>query len=196
MIWNIIRIVLGIVLVFAVVTVVQSIYADYKLKRDYRKKLAFIDKAKAALRARGPLVVMNRTQDVWGITSVSDFRETLIDYGNPKQDPQVKDWDPIELRPEKTYTFARSEQERRPVHTGTWADLRRLMRQIAESILGYSLCNLTDLELDDVLKVLIEEDKRLFVPYAGRPNEGERQFKHYGYQTQVGFAREIMSKVG
>ncbi len=138
------------------------------------------------------LVLYKNTTDKPSLMAVAtsrDFGDTLIEMRYADEPGQLKPWEPIRVKPKRTFTFAPTIQEARMAHTGTRQDLRVFLRDFVErNILVASLQEFTEAELDQILGVLFIEEKRLVVPFAlSNSKEGEEQWKYYGHQGPMSF---------
>lgn len=141
----------------------------------------------------------NRTDKpvVWAIATSSDFSTAYAELRYPKDTSNYKPWAALRVMPKETFTFVISDQDRRYAHTGTIAELRELLKTIAEKeIIGASLSQFSQAELEQILNVLFVDDKRLFVPFAQNDDkEGERLFIYYGYQNLPALKSAIMKEL-
>lgn len=151
------------------------------------------------LKERGPLLYQNSTDKprVIAITTDLDFFNdiTSLKFGVERGDSRP--WEPIRVSPVRTFTFAASDAERRPAHSGTVSDLRNNFRWFVErEILGVSLAEYTERELDEILGVLVANDSRLVVPFAlSNTRDGEEQWKRHGHQSLQGFKNAMLESL-
>jgi len=146
-------------------------------------------------RKKGVLFYVNTEKKIIGLAWAADFESELKLHFDRVMNGDAMMWEPIVLRPKRTFTFPEIGSAYRPIHTGTPEQFFDLKLQILKVFIGDTgPYQLTEEEVDTILSGVTTRDPRLFVPYAGLPKEGEAQFRHYGYQTIDDF-RKLLTEI-
>ncbi len=180
----------------AIYVIIASQITDWLRTHRERKAVMLFETRKEALRASRFKLYRRTHNSVTAVAFPTDFDECVKSYSIPSDGEQRNPWEPVIIRPKETYTFAKSEAERRPAHTGTMAELQQVMKVYMERMLRCSLSEYSEEQIRDLMKELSVEDERLFVPYAGNsPADGKKQFDYYRFQPLANFRDRLMAGV-
>lgn len=163
----------------AVITYVPKVVARIKTSR--RKTLGnHMIKAAESFRRR---FVMNIDHDIIAVCTSAAFTKGLHEHNQKVKTGEAKEWEKVVVCAIPTFTFAGSEQTRRPIHTGVREQLELIVRPMILTLTGFDPNEVSNKDFEKALSIIFERDSRLFVPFAGSPAEGEKQFTLYGKTT-------------
>lgn len=164
------------------------------IKQGLRKNLGeqMIKKAKNYRRR----FVLNIDHDITAICTLAVFTKGLYAHNQKVESGEMKEWEKVVVYAKPSFTFAGSEQTRRPVHTGTRTDLELIAGSIIMVLTGVDPDTVSRKDYEKALQIIFERDSRLFVPYAGSPSDGEKQFAFYGKTTIEQAIADINRAVG
>jgi len=124
--------------------------------------------------------VSNSDHDIINICTSATFTKGLYAHNQKVKSGEIKEWEKVVVYARPSFTFAGSEQTRRPIHTGVRADLELIAKPIIMALTSVDPDKVSSRDYKKALQIIFERDSRLFVPYAGSPSDGERQFAYYG----------------
>jgi hypothetical protein len=150
----------------------------YKLRKRGKKMI------EAAKRFNGRFRC-NWDHDVWALCTASVFQKAIEDHMLKVEQGTAKEWDKVVCYAKPLFTFACSEQTLRPIHTGRRSDIFPLIEGMMKKITGISKAVVSPEDYEKAVKMIFVRDSRLFVPYAGAPSDGEKQFAFYGKTTMA-----------
>lgn len=161
------------------------------------KKVQERKKRKTIAKARkiGPLLRVNRINNVVAICSEEDFRSAYERYRKDVEEGKIKASERVVLKVLPTFTFWKSYGAQTMMHTGGSKDGETFAAPIFERILGVTaeeMDSLGDACKEKVMRSLIIEDGRLFVPFAGGVSEEQEKF--YGKKSLDDF-REFLRNI-
>lgn len=140
--------------------------------------------------------VLNIDHDITAVCTSSAFTKGLYVHHQMVKNGKIKEWEKVVVYAGPTFTFAGSEQTRRPIHTGARADLESIVGPIVMALTGVDPDMVSSRDYEKALQIIFERDSRLFVPYAGSPSDGEKQFALYGKTTIEQAIADINRAVG
>ena len=128
----------------------------------------------------------NWDHDVLAMCTWRVFQEGLAEHNRKVNVGEAKEWDKVVCYAKPVFTFAGSEQTLRPAHTGLKSELDSVADMMMKSITGgISKSDVSLNDYDKAMGMIFVRDSRLFVPYAGSPSDGEKQFAFYGKTTMA-----------
>lgn len=127
--------------------------------------------------------VMNIDHDIIAVCTSAAFTKGLHEHTQRVKNGEAKEWEKVVVYAKPTFTFAESEQTRRPIHTGVREQLELIVRPMFLTLTGFDPDEVSKKDFEKALSIIFERDSRLFVPFAGSPSEGEKQFALYGKTT-------------
>lgn len=175
-------------LILLLATLIESIWN----KRKKSKHERHIQKLCLIMKASHVSFYYNIQGDVYAVCTPTAFKEAIADYLDKLANNQVLPWDKVICYANPTFTFAGSEQTRRPIHTGTLEDLDEILNQIIQRFTKTDPRLLSRQDRSTVLQSFCTKDSRLFVPFSGNnPFTMEEQAKMFGQQL-LSKARECL----
>lgn len=118
--------------------------------------------------------------DVRAVTTMQAFSRGLSEHDAKVAEGKIQKWEKVVSYAKPTFTFAGSQSTLRPIHTGLEADLKVILKRIIKEITGIDEKDVTSLDYERAVEMLLVRDERLFVPYCGQVPNAEWQFKYYG----------------
>ncbi len=146
------------------------------------------------LKKIGPLFCAHVKGDVIALCTLKNFDKAVVEYNNKVgTEGGPKAWKKVIVCVNPTFTFAGSEQSLRPAHTGKREDLEAMVRRMLEIMFDKNDCLYSSRFIEEVAKILIRKDSRLYVPFIG--DEYQKEWDDYDhmqlYQAQDFFAFEV-----
>jgi len=127
----------------------------------------------------GHLFFSNQNGDYTAICTKTAFEFSLGEYKKKLQNGEKKKWEQILIFANPTFSFWNKGDCQIPMHSGSTDELREIMSRIIRTLFKLEYDELTPAQIDEIAKVLVRKDGRLFVPFSGNIPTPEEQVKIY-----------------
>ena len=137
-----------------------------------------LDKIMAELKQFGPLWIMHEIDGMCAVCTYSDFKRILADWSK-KVSTGSEAWSKQILHVPVTFTCCKEEMK---VCTGTDHDILGICTDLIYDLLGRKYGKLLIRKhIRDLIKPVVKEDNRLYVPFIG--NKWNPEWESYCYTT-------------
>ncbi len=157
-----------------------SAWAIWQIKQKYLSVRSGrkIKKAYARAKEIGPLFRCNDCSGVLAICKESDFSSEYDKYCKGVEEKLREATDKVVIHPLHTFTFWTKDSAQTMMHTGSMSDMEKIAEALSKKIIGITREE-AGADWQDIMKIIIIRDGRLFVPFSGgMPNLEEQKKLH------------------
>ena len=126
----------------------------------------------------GPWLYYNEVGRTTAVCMTGDFKDTA------SKQTDVKPWEPLkQVRVRPTFVFCKDELARTKMHVmANEEEIKSMIDELVLKLTGYRKNQVDKASFERASKMLIRENKQLFVPFASNlsDEEGKKQMDFYG----------------